>query len=195
MEFMRCSVAGVRYGEGVTEAMRGAAKRRSADGTGAPEEDRESEAQRLDALKVEMVALMERAFKNKWFRRDKLTMISPQLARDLTAPPPNNRTTSAQSGATERQKDQRQHIIDFFRALAVCHTVLPDLPESPTPDSPPKLDYKAESPDEAALVAGARDAGFPFLARSNAGVDIEVMGQPERYVPLRVLEFNSTRKR
>lgn len=48
---------------------------------------------------------------------------------------------------------------------------------------------------EAALVAAARDAGFPFIHKNNHYLDIEVLGQPERYVPLRVLEFNSTRKR
>jgi phospholipid-translocating ATPase len=193
MEFMRCSIAGVRYGEGITEAMKGAAKRRSAEGQ-RPETELlsdEEEKERLAGLKAEMVALLERAFKNRWFRRDKLTMISPQMARDLT----------------NRENKQRQRIIEFFRALAVCHTVLPDLPDSDLPVSHPnlqpaspgghgpKLDYKAESPDEAALVAGARDAGFPFLARSSSALDIEVLGQPERYVPLRVLEFNSTRKR
>ncbi|KAG8759000.1 hypothetical protein FRC12_009867 [Ceratobasidium sp. 428] len=197
MEFMRCSIAGTRYGEGITEAMRGAAKRRSAEHEPVEEEDRETETRRLDALKVEMVAIMERAFKNRWFRRDKLTMISPQLARDLTASPQTPKGNLPGGG-----KDQRQHIIDFFRALAICHTVLPDIPEddddsergSRSPGEP-KLDYKAESPDEAALVSGARDAGFPFLARSNNALDIEVMGMPERYTPLRVLEFNSTRKR
>ncbi|QRV93154.1 phospholipid-translocating P-type ATPase [Ceratobasidium sp. AG-Ba] len=192
MEFMRCSIGGVRYGEGITEAMRGAAKRRSGEGEHV-EEDRETETKRLDTLKVEMVAIMERAFKNRWFRREKLTMISPQLARDLTASPTTPKANLPGGG------NQRQHIIDFFRALAICHTVLPDVPDSDSDDgnSPiePKLDYKAESPDEAALVAGARDAGFPFLARSNNALDIEVMGQPERYTPLRVLEFNSTRKR
>ncbi|KAH9903226.1 hypothetical protein C8Q73DRAFT_832053 [Cubamyces lactineus] len=54
----------------------------------------------------------------------------------------------------------------------------------------------AISPDEAALVAAARDVGFPFVDdRAKDAVDIEVMGQPERYIPLQLLEFNSTRKR
>ncbi|KAJ1305376.1 hypothetical protein OPQ81_000391 [Rhizoctonia solani] len=172
MEFMRCSIAGVRYGEGVTEAMKGAAKRKSSD---APVLSDDEEEERMKSLKIEMTAILERAFKNRWFRRDKLTMVSPQMARDLTTP----------------NTSQRQAIIDFFRALAVCHTVLPDLPD----EGEKKLDYKAESPDEAALVAGARDAGFPFLGRSSTAVDIEVMGQAERYIPLKVLEFNSTRKR
>ncbi|QRW20918.1 phospholipid-translocating P-type ATPase [Rhizoctonia solani] len=177
MEFMRCSIAGVRYGEGITEAMKGAAKRRSSDTPALSDEEQD---ERLKSLKVEMIAVLERAFKNRWFRRDKLTMISPQMAKDLTSP----------------NTPQRQSIIEFFRALAVCHTVLPDLPDdSERMGGEMRLDYKAESPDEAALVAGARDAGFPFLARSSTAVDIEVMGQAERYVPLKVLEFNSTRKR
>ncbi|CAE7072861.1 unnamed protein product [Rhizoctonia solani] len=172
MEFMKCSIAGVRYGEGITEAMKGAAKRRSSE---APVLSDEEELERMNTLKIEMTTTLERAFKNKWFRRDKLTMVSPHMARDLVA----------------TNTPQRQAIIDFFRALAVCHTVLPDLPD----EGERRLDYKAESPDEAALVAGARDAGFPFLGRSSTAVDIEVMGQPERYIPLKVLEFNSTRKR
>lgn len=51
------------------------------------------------------------------------------------------------------------------------------------------------STDEAALVSAARDVGFVFLSRTTAQVEIEVLGQIERYVPLRVLEFNSSRKR
>ncbi|CEL53662.1 phospholipid-translocating ATPase [Rhizoctonia solani AG-1 IB] len=157
--------------------MKGAAKRRSSE---APALSDEEQDERLSSLKVEMIAILERAFKNRWFRREKLTMISPQMAKDLTA----------------SNTPQRQAIVDFFRALAVCHTVLPDLPDdSERTGGEKRLDYKAESPDEAALVAGARDAGFPFLARSSTAVDIEVMGQAERYVPLKLLEFNSTRKR
>jgi len=45
------------------------------------------------------------------------------------------------------------------------------------------------------LVSAARDAGFPFINKSKDTVDIEVMGQIERYTLLKVLEFNSTRKR
>ena len=44
-------------------------------------------------------------------------------------------------------------------------------------------------------MAAARDVGFVYLNRTNAKVEIEVMGVPEKYVPLRVLAFNSSRKR
>jgi magnesium-transporting ATPase (P-type) len=48
---------------------------------------------------------------------------------------------------------------EFFRCLAICHTVLPegeDIPES--------IVYQAASPDEFALVAAAKNFGFFFYA-------------------------------
>ncbi|KAJ3925702.1 MAG: hypothetical protein NXY57DRAFT_1066803 [Lentinula lateritia] len=87
---------------------------------------------------------------------------------------------------------QKAHIIAFSRALAVCHTVLLDKPDLER--NPCYLEYKAESPDEAALVAAARDVGFPFINKWKDGVDIEVIGQKERYKVLKVLEFNSNPK-
>ncbi|KAK2467632.1 hypothetical protein APHAL10511_000487 [Amanita phalloides] len=173
MEFQKCSINGVAYGEGITEAQRGAATR---EGRGHELDPKEIE-QRLSKLKNVMITVMEQAFKNRYMQRGKLTLISPQLANDMA----------------EREGAQRQRIIAFFRALAICHNVLPDRPDSK--DEPWKVAYKAESPDEAALVAAARDVGFPFLARTKDGVEIEVMGQLEKYTLLRVLEFDSTRKR
>lgn len=173
MEFQKCSINGIAYGEGVTEAQRGAATREGRTDTLEPEELNE----KLASLKHQMLTTMERAFKNRYFQPDKATLVSPKLADDLT----------------NRSSDQRAHLIAFFRALALCHSVLAD--KADPQGQPYNLDYKAESPDEAALVAAARDAGFPFIGKSKDGIDIEVMGQPERYTPLRMLEFNSTRKR
>ncbi|KAG6839959.1 hypothetical protein C0991_010024 [Blastosporella zonata] len=173
MEFQKCSVHGVTYGEGVTEAQRGAATREGKADTLDPAELNE----KLATLKHQMLATMERSFKNRYLQSHKMTLVSPQIAEDLT----------------NRASDQRAHLIAFFRALAICHSVLADKPD-PTGD-PYHLEYKAESPDEAALVAAARDAGFPFLGKSKDGIDIEVMGQRERWTPLKLLEFNSTRKR
>jgi phospholipid-translocating ATPase len=173
MEFQKCSVAGMAYGEGVTEAQRGAATRQGRVDMISPEDLNE----KLDKLKADMISQMARTFKNRYMQRDRITLVSPKLADDLA----------------NRASDQRGHLIAFFRALAICHSVLADRPE---PQKQPfHLEYKAESPDEAALVAAARDAGFPFVGRTKDSIDIEVMGQPERYVPLRMLEFNSTRKR
>ncbi|KAI0794941.1 phospholipid-translocating P-type ATPase [Abortiporus biennis] len=173
MEFQKCSVHGVQYGEGVTEAQKGAAKR---DGKGETLDPEEQERQ-LRALKSRMLESMNRSFKNNYIQPEKLTLISPKLVNDLT----------------DRSNDQRAHLIAFFRALAICHSVLADRPE---PDTKPyHLEYKAESPDESALVGATRDVGFPFLGKGKDFIDIEVMGQKERYIPLEMLEFNSTRKR
>lgn len=173
MEFQKCSVNGVAYGEGVTEAQRGAATREGkSDGM-----DPEELAEKLAALKQQMVSVMERTFKNRYFQPEKLTLVSPKLAEDLA----------------NRSSPQRGHLIAFYRALALCHSVLADRPEPR--EQPHHLEYKAESPDEAALVAAARDVGFPFVGKSKDSLDIEVMGQLEKYTLLRTLEFNSTRKR
>lgn len=172
MEFQKCSINGVAYGESVTEAQRGAAKRKGSSDLLDPE----AHERKMVMMKQDMLQTMSRTFKNRYGQPDKLTLISTQLADDMA----------------NRQSEQRQHIASFFRALAVCHTVLSDKPE---PENPFLLDYKAESPDESALVAAARDVGFPFVGKGKDGIDIEVMGQAERYIPLKVLEFNSTRKR
>nr|AVM41535.1 putative calcium-transporting ATPase 5 [Ganoderma lucidum] len=173
MEFQKCSVNGIAYGEGVTEAQRGAAKREGKVDAMDPQE----QEMQLQMFKQRMIEKMSQTFKNRYAQPDHLTLISPRLADDLA----------------DRSSPQRLHLIEFFRALAICHSVLSERVE---PDVHPfKLGYKAESPDEAALVAGARDVGFPFVNRAKDAVDIEVMGQPERYIPLQLLEFNSTRKR
>ncbi|KAI0635354.1 phospholipid-translocating P-type ATPase [Trametes polyzona] len=173
MEFQKCSVNGVTYGEGVTEAQRGAAMREGQVNALDPEE----QDIQLHLLKQRMLDKMAQTFKNRYAQPDHLTLISPKLADDLA----------------DRSSPQRQHLIEFFRALAICHSVLSERPDANR--EPFRLEYKAESPDEAALVAAARDVGFPFVHRAKDSINIEVMGQPERYIPLQLLEFNSTRKR
>ncbi|KAG7095035.1 hypothetical protein E1B28_005826 [Marasmius oreades] len=173
MEFQKCSINGVPYGEGVTEAQRGAAKHA---GTTSELKDPVELNEKLASLKQQMIGIMERTFKNRYLQPDNLTLISPRLAEDLV----------------DKRGEQRGRIIAFFRALAICHTVLSDRVD---PQHPHFLEYKAESPDEAALVAAARDVGFTFVNKGKDGVEIEVMGQKERYEVLKVLEFNSTRKR
>ncbi|KAF3431364.1 hypothetical protein FNV43_RR26095 [Rhamnella rubrinervis] len=86
---------------------------------------------------------------------------------------------------------------EFFRCLAICHTVLPEGDESPE-----KITYQAASPDEAALVTAAKNFGFFFYRRTPTMIfvresHVEKMGKIEdvSYEILNVLEFNSTRKR
>jgi phospholipid-translocating ATPase len=173
MEFQRCSINGVTYGEAITEAQRGAERREGRADLPNPEE----QFTRIAGLRQRMQQILAQDFKSHYGQPDNVTLVSTKLAEDLT----------------DRSGRQRAHIITFFRALSVCHTVLADKPEPG--QQPYLLEYKAESPDESALVGTARDVGFPFIGKSRERIDIEVMGKPESYVLLKVLGFNSTRKR
>lgn len=58
--------------------------------------------------------------------------------------------------------------------------------------------YNASSPDELALVNGARHLGFKFIERDEDGklvVVIEETGETVKYKLLNLIEFDSTRKR
>lgn len=86
----------------------------------------------------------------------------------------------------------------FFTVLALCHTVLTSVdPETGA------IEYKAQSPDEAALVQAAADMGFVFrgrdcellLLQTPFSVDEEGEEVLERYELLNILEFTSARKR
>ena len=82
--------------------------------------------------------------------------------------------------------------IDYFLTLlAVCHTVIPEHDET----QPGKLIYQASSPDEAALVNGAKSLGYLFHTRRPRSVTVAVHGKNLEYEILNVNEFNSTRKR
>lgn len=85
-------------------------------------------------------------------------------------------------------KRSDQHVHDFFRLLALCHTVMPDQKNG-------RLEYQAQSPDESALVSAARNFGFVFRERSPNSITIEVMGKTEVYELLCILDFNNVRKR
>ncbi|XP_034131761.1 phospholipid-transporting ATPase ID isoform X4 [Drosophila guanche] len=85
-----------------------------------------------------------------------------------------------------RSDEEHSHV--FFRLLALCHTVMAETVEG-------KLEYQAQSPDEAALVAAARNFGFVFRSRTPNSITIEVMGRLEEYELLNILDFNNVRKR
>lgn len=69
-----------------------------------------------------------------------------------------------------RADEENAH--NFFRLLALCHTVMPDQKDG-------KLEYQAQSPDEAALVSAARNFGFVFKSRTPNSISIEVKGKLE----------------
>ncbi|KAM7346678.1 ATPase phospholipid transporting 8B isoform 3-T3 [Cochliomyia hominivorax] len=85
-------------------------------------------------------------------------------------------------------RSDEEHAHNFFRLLALCHTVMPEYVEG-------RLEYQAQSPDESALVSAARNFGFVFRSRTPNSITIEVMGRTEEYELLHILDFNNVRKR
>lgn len=111
---------------------------------------------------------------------------------------------------------------EFLTLMAICHTVIPERSQSPgslstsaqnlstTSDNTDSINfrtqftpgvdddsivYHAASPDERALVYGAKRFGYVFHTRTPGHVEINALGRTERYEILNVLEFTSTRKR
>ncbi|KAJ6614318.1 phospholipid-translocating P-type ATPase [Mycena sp. CBHHK59/15] len=87
---------------------------------------------------------------------------------------------------------QARSLNGFFKVLGLCHTVLTG--HDPATST---IEYKSQSPDEAALVQAAADVGFVFLGRDRDYLSLRTPFQeePERYQLLNILEFNSARKR
>ncbi|KAK4639083.1 aminophospholipid translocase [Podospora bellae-mahoneyi] len=82
-----------------------------------------------------------------------------------------------------------QAIHHFLALLATCHTVIPETSDTGN------IKYQAASPDEGALVEGAVQLGYKFVARKPRAVIIEANDERLEYELLAVCEFNSTRKR
>lgn len=72
--------------------------------------------------------------------------------------------------------------------ITVCHTVIPERKDN-------EISYHAASPDEKALIDGAYRFGYIFETRTPEYVEINALGQIEKYEILNVIEFTSSRKR
>mmetsp|Transcript_9269 Transcript_9269/g.20748 ORF Transcript_9269/g.20748 Transcript_9269/m.20748 type:complete len:1129 (-) Transcript_9269:100-3486(-) len=91
---------------------------------------------------------------------------------------------SAKSG------QQYERVRTLMLHLAINHEVIPEDNEDGS------LTYSASSPDEAALVYGARHFGFRLTARNVEGISVQLGdGAPIKVKILATLKFNSTRKR
>ncbi len=172
MEFKKCSVNGIPYGEAYTEAQAGMQRRQGID----IEAEGEKAHKQIALDRVTMLEDLRRMHPNPYLHDDELTFVAPDFVNDL----------DGQSGNEQKLANEL-----FMLSLALCHTVITER----TPGDPPKIDFKAQSPDEAALVATARDCGFTVLGRSNDGIILNIMGEEREYKVLNTLEFNSSRKR
>ncbi|KAM7396885.1 hypothetical protein PAMP_019890 [Pampus punctatissimus] len=93
------------------------------------------------------------------------------------------------SRLVEAIKLEDSAVQEFFRLLALCHTVMPE------EKSEGNLVYQAQSPDEGALVTAARSFGFVFRARTPETITLWEMGRAVTYQLLAILDFNNVRKR
>lgn len=111
-----------------------------------------------------------------------------RLPQEVAAPFHDDAITTDLS---DRESPQAQLIYGFFMNLALCHSVLA------AESSDGTIEYKAQSPDEAALVQAAADVGFVFLGRDKDILRVSVPGETEtlEWELLNVLEFTSARKR
>uniref|UniRef100_A0A8B9S1Y1 Phospholipid-transporting ATPase n=1 Tax=Accipiter nisus TaxID=211598 RepID=A0A8B9S1Y1_9AVES len=80
------------------------------------------------------------------------------------------------------------HIQEFLTLLAVCHTVVPERQGN-------KIIYQASSPDEGALVKGAKKLGYVFTGRTPHSVIIDAVSSRYTWHRLKYFSFNSNRKR
>ena len=186
MDFRKMSVAGVAYGKGTTMI-----------GIAALEKDgkfEEAAAQKVELEKQEN-------------RKDKVPYCS--YFDD------ENQSAYAHMAPSSKNKAQKEKLEEFFRTLALCHSVEVEHRGN-------SLFYSSSSPDEQALVAGAKHFGFlyedqkqgvhpttkkkgafRFVRRAPPGVFdkmplAEALGPKtkcEKWQVLEVMEFTSKRKR
>jgi phospholipid-translocating ATPase len=172
MEFKKCTINGVPYGEAYTEAQAGMQRRQGVD----VEVEGARAREQIARDRVRMLEGIRKMHDNPYLWDDDLTFVAPDYIDDL----------AGESGMEQKAANE-----NFMIALALCHTVVTER----TPGDPPKIEFKAQSPDEAALVATARDVGFTFVGRQDDRLIVNVLGEERRYQVLNTLEFNSTRKR
>jgi phospholipid-translocating ATPase len=172
MEFKKCTINGIPYGEAYTEAQAGMQKRQGIDTVVEGEKARKQ----IAAGRVKMLADLRQIHDNPYLRDDEITFIAPDFVEELRG----------DSGPEQQEANG-----NFMLALALCHTVITEK----TPGDPPKINFQAQSPDEAALVATARDCGYTVIGRTHDGIIVNVLGEEREYKVLNTLEFNSSRKR
>ncbi|KAF2097844.1 P-type ATPase-like protein [Rhizodiscina lignyota] len=172
MEFKKCTINSVPYGEAYTEAQMGLSRRMGNN----VEEEAARAREQIAADKARMLDGLRKLNDNAYLRDEDLTFVAPDFVDDL-----------AGNSGEEQQAANEQ----FMLALALCHTVITER----TPGDPPRIEFKAQSPDEAALVATAKDCGFTVLGRQDDDIILDILGEERRYTVLNTLEFNSSRKR
>ena len=80
---------------------------------------------------------------------------------------------------------------DFISCLGLCHTIVLE-----TNEETGEIEYKAESPDEEALVSAAKELGFSLVERTSSTMTIDVAGEGKKVFKIHAtIPFDSARKR
>ncbi|KAK6202765.1 aminophospholipid translocase and ATPase [Scheffersomyces amazonensis] len=174
MEFKKCTINGKSYGLAYTEAKQGLDKRAGLDVI--TENDKWKRIIQDD--KNNMIENLMKFSVNDQLRDENVTFVSSDYVKDTML---TNNPLNPQKLANEQ----------FMLALALCHTVVTEENEY----DPELRDFKAESPDESALVSVARDLGIVFKERLRKRVIVKVYGDSQEYELLDIIPFTSARKR
>lgn len=151
MEFIKCSIAGIAYGRGVTEVEKATARRLG-----------------KDPRMLEDASIMEEGesvANNEGSGIEMRPMSQKPHVKGF-----NLKDERLQDGNWVDQPNPEE-IRMFFRILAVCHTAIPEVDEVTG-----VMMYEAESPDEASFVVAARELGFEFLKRTQSSVIVQEPG-------------------
>ncbi|CAD8067999.1 unnamed protein product [Paramecium sonneborni] len=88
----------------------------------------------------------------------------------------------------QQNDEHSRRIIEYFMHLTLCHTILVEYEQG-------KIKYNASSPDELALLMGAKFCGFEYVGLDDGMMIVKYKDQLIKYKLLQVLEFTSARKR
>ncbi|KAH9607425.1 hypothetical protein KSS87_007515 [Heliosperma pusillum] len=174
MDFLKCSIAGIAYGTRSSEVELAAARQMAKD-----LDDHEEEAS-ADGV----------------YRKSEIELETVITSRDKPGIKGFGFEDSRLMGGNWLHEPNRETMLLFFRVLAVCHTAIPELNEQTG-----AYTYEAESPDENAFLAAAREFGFEFCKRTQSTVVVRERypnpSQPveREYKILNLLDFTSKRKR
>jgi phospholipid-translocating ATPase len=169
MVFRKCSIANVDYGRGGPED--------SEDSIPDPTEARGTPLPTIDEGRKGFCDMPDHKFRN-----------------------PDSLNTGFRwydESLLEQLEEGNHDAEEFFRLLALCHTVMPEgeLDEATGELVPETLKYQAQSPDEQALLTAAREFGFTFVARDPDTIIIAERDEFATYCLLSILDFNNVRKR
>lgn len=129
-----------------------------------------------------------------WFHRDRGTQSEEKIPDD-----PGEMTTEGLIDFIRGNPNlaSAKASFEYILGMAICHTCIPEI----DPRDGSIIDFQASSPDELALVRGARELGILVTDRSTNSVTLEFLdgylreSGRQTFEVLDVIEFSSKRKR